>query len=85
MVCSHENATFVGQFSLAGNYVCPDCQAVIDAVEFAKLRGHLHFMLIDYYTSHPDRLDPMWRDHPWVEHLYVSVGSETLPVFREGF
>lgn len=70
MGCQHENAVFDGQSSLVGNYVCPDCQAVIDPVEFAKLRGNLHITLIDYYTDHPERLAPMWRDHPWVEHLY---------------
>ena len=43
---------------------------VEEVVEFAKLKGKLNIALLDYYEENPDKLDPMYHDHPWVAHLY---------------
>tara|TARA_R110000751_G_scaffold307662_1_gene430499 strand:+ start:12878 stop:13111 length:234 start_codon:yes stop_codon:yes gene_type:complete len=70
MTCTHDRVTFRGSYSLIGNYRCDDCKEIIDPIEYAKMKGDLNFELLDYYTEHPDRLNPMWQDHPWVAHLY---------------
>jgi hypothetical protein len=45
----------------------------IDPVKYAKLKGELNIALLDYYAEHPEELNPIWRDHPWVRHLYEKV------------
>jgi hypothetical protein len=57
---------------MVGNYRCEDCGETIDPVEYAKMKGSLNIALLDYYTEHPERLKPMYRDHPWVRHLYAA-------------
>lgn len=69
-MCEHNRVTFVGLYSLVGNYVCDDCEAIIDPVEHAKAKGDLNVALISYYEENPEKLKPMWRDHPTVRHIY---------------
>jgi hypothetical protein len=38
MTCEHDNVVFIGIYSLVGNYVCKDCNAEIDPVEYAKMK-----------------------------------------------
>ncbi len=73
MTCKHDNVVFNGMYSLVGNYLCKDCKVEIDPVEYAKMKGMLNVALLDYYEENPDKLDPMYHDHPWVEHLYGGV------------
>ena len=70
MTCKHDNVVFNGMYSLVGNYLCKDCNIEIDPVEYAKMKGMLNVALLDYYEENPDKLDPMYHDHPWVAHLY---------------
>ena len=70
MTCKHHNVVFNGIYSLLGNYLCKDCNIEIDPVEYDKMKGHLNVALLDYYEENPDKLDPMWQDHPSVAHLY---------------
>ncbi len=70
MTCKHDNVVFMGMHSLVGNYVCKDCNIEIDPVEYAKMKGMLNVALLDYYEESPDKLDPMWRDHHSVKHIY---------------
>jgi len=70
--CEHNNVQFIGVYSLIGCYHCEDCGEKIDPVEYHKMKGDLHINLIDYYTEHPEKLQPMWQDHPWVRHLYEN-------------
>jgi len=70
MTCKHDNVVFNGMYSLVGNYLCKDCNVEIDPVEYAKMKGMLNVALLDYYEENPDKLDPMYHDHPWVAHLY---------------
>ena len=70
MTCKHDNVEFNGMYSLVGNYLCKDCNIEIDPVEYAKMKGKLNIALLDYYEENPDKLDPMYHDHPWVAHLY---------------
>lgn len=78
-MCEHANVTYVyddakvafkGGFSLIGYYRCLDCNEKLDIVEYAKYRGDLDIALLDYYRQFPERLNPIWRDHPWVRHLF---------------
>lgn len=70
MECEHNKVTFVGQFSMVGNYRCDGCGEVIDPVEYAKMKGELNIKLLDYYEKNPEKLKLEWRQHPWVRHLY---------------
>jgi hypothetical protein len=78
MICKHDNVVFNGMYSLVGNYLCKDCDIEIDPVEYAKMKGMLNIALLDYYEENPDKLDPMFHDHPWVAHLYEVVDNKTL-------
>ena len=78
MTCKHDNVVFMGMYSLVGNYLCKDCNIEIDPVEFAKLKGKLNIALLDYYEENPDKLDPMYHDHPWVAHLYERNKREKV-------
>ena len=70
MNCNHESVTFIGKFSMVGNYHCDKCGLEIDPVEYAKMKGHLNIALLSYYKENPDKLLPQWRDHPWVREFY---------------
>ena len=78
MTCKHDNVFFNGYYSLVGNYVCKDCNIEIDPVEYAKMKGILNIALLDYYEENPDKLDPMYHDHPWVAHLYERNKREKV-------
>jgi hypothetical protein len=69
-LCKHNDVVFLGVHSLVGRYVCNDCKAEIDPVEYARLKGDLNFALMGYYEEFPERLNPIWHDHPAVAHLY---------------
>lgn len=66
----------MGQSSFGGEYVCKDCYQHIDPVEYAKMKGDLNILLLDYYEKNPEKLDVYWRDHPWVKHLYTPKQLE---------
>jgi len=68
--CPHKQVTFLGKASLVGNYYCDVCGEKIDPIEYAKMNGDLNIALLDYYTKNPNKLNPSWRNHPWVKHLY---------------
>jgi hypothetical protein len=84
MTCKHDNVEFMGIYRRVGNYVCwvrtivccKDCNVEIDPVEYAKMKGMLNVALLDYYEENPDKLDPMYHDHPWVAHLYERNNLE---------
>lgn len=75
MTCKHEDVVFLGTYSLIGDYVCQDCGERFDPVEYAKTKGDLNVNLIDYYMENPDKLNPMWHDHPMVAHLFEGDGN----------
>ena len=74
--CTHNNVTFIGVSSLMGQYVCDECDMVISPVEYHKLKGYLHVKLIKYYEQHPEKLLPMYRDHPWIAHVYQEETAD---------
>jgi hypothetical protein len=70
MTCKHDDVVFIGMNSLIGNYVCQVCHIEICPIEYARIKGMLNIALLDYYEKNPDKLDPMWHDHPWVSHIF---------------
>lgn len=45
MKCTHDNVTFVGLYSLIGNYHCNDCGEVIEPVIYHQMKKMPHVRL----------------------------------------
>lgn len=45
MKCTHDNVTFIGLYSLIGNYHCNDCGEKIEPVKYHQMKKMPHVRL----------------------------------------